>query len=50
MLRECDTRSVIAERGHPQGNGQGTFRRVVERAISWLHGSHRDVRRRRWDL
>lgn len=32
---------VIAERGQPHGSGLGTFRWVVERTISWLHGFRR---------
>ncbi|MBX7549150.1 hypothetical protein K1Y78_14140 [Streptomyces sp. tea 10] len=40
-------RPVIAERGRQHGTGLGTFRGVVERTISWLHGFHR--LRIRWE-
>jgi hypothetical protein len=38
---------VIAERGQPHGTGLGTFRWVVERTISWLHGFR--LLRIRWE-
>ncbi|OMI91330.1 IS5 family transposase [Streptomyces sp. M1013] len=41
LLRERGIRPAIAERGQPHGTGLGTFRRVVERTISWLHGFRR---------
>ncbi|MFI8221411.1 transposase [Streptomyces sp. NPDC085932] len=40
-------RPAIAERGQPHGTGLGTFRWVVERTISWLHGFRR--LRIRWE-
>ncbi|CAM5667906.1 hypothetical protein SGLAM104S_06765 [Streptomyces glaucescens] len=47
LLRERGSRPVIAERGQPHGTGPGTFRWVVERTISWLHGFRR--LRIRWE-
>ncbi|MER7496368.1 IS5 family transposase [Streptomyces pharetrae] len=47
LLRERGIRPVIAERGQPHGTGLGTFRWVVERTISWLHGFRR--LRIRWE-
>ncbi|MBB4899233.1 hypothetical protein FHS37_003293 [Streptomyces griseostramineus] len=44
---EVNPRPVIAERGQPHGSGPGTFRCVVERATSWLHGFRR--LRIRWE-
>ncbi|WP_184567377.1 IS5 family transposase [Streptomyces paradoxus] len=41
LLRQRGIRPAIAERGQPHGTGLGTFRRVVERTISWLHGFRR---------
>ena len=38
LLRQRGIRPVIAERGQPHGTGLGTFRWVVERTISCLHG------------
>jgi hypothetical protein len=37
-IREQGIRPVIAERGQPHGTDLETFRRVVERTISWLQG------------
>jgi hypothetical protein len=45
--RHDGRRPVTAERGRPHGTGLGTFRRVVERTISWLHGYRR--LRIRWE-
>ncbi|MEU2502993.1 IS5 family transposase [Streptomyces pseudogriseolus] len=47
LLRQRGIRPVIAERGQPHGTGLGTFRWVVERTISWLHGFRR--LRIRWE-
>ncbi|MGA5120952.1 IS5 family transposase [Streptomyces pseudogriseolus] len=47
LLRQRGIRPVIAERGQPHGTGLGTFRWVVERTISWLHGFRR--LRTRWE-
>ncbi|WP_449341991.1 IS5 family transposase [Streptomyces aurantiogriseus] len=47
LLRERGIRPAIAERGQPHGTGLGTFRWVVERTISWLHGFRR--LRIRWE-
>jgi transposase len=47
LLHERGIRPVTAERGRPHGTGLGTFRRVVERTISWLHGYRR--LRIRWE-
>ena len=50
MIRPKDLLPVqpaIAERGQPHGTGLGTFRWVVERTISWLHGFRR--LRIRWE-
>jgi transposase len=47
LLRKRGIRPVIAERGQPHGTGLGTFRWVVERTISWLHGFRR--LRIRWE-
>ncbi len=47
LLRERGIRPVIAERGQPHGTGLGTFRWVVERTISRLHGFRR--LRIRWE-
>ncbi|CAM5268420.1 hypothetical protein SGLAM104S_02528 [Streptomyces glaucescens] len=41
LLRARGIRPVIAERGQPHGTGLGTFRWVVERTTSWLHGFRR---------
>ncbi|MFF9457455.1 transposase [Streptomyces flaveolus] len=41
LLRERGIHPVIDERGQPHGTGLGTFRRVVEPTISWLHGFRR---------
>ncbi len=45
LLRGRGIRPAIAERGQPRGQphgtGLGTFRWVVERTISWLHGFRR---------
>lgn len=50
LLRQRGIRPVIAERGQPHGTGLGTFRYVVERTISWLHGfRHLRIRRERRD-
>ncbi len=38
---------MIAEHGQLHGTGLGTFRWVVERTISWLHGFRR--LRIRWE-
>ncbi|CAL9335112.1 hypothetical protein SUDANB15_00145 [Streptomyces sp. enrichment culture] len=47
---ERGIRPVIAERGQPHGSGLGTFRWIVERTISWLHGFRRlRIRRERRD-
>ncbi len=46
-LRQRGIRPVIAERDRPHGTGLGTFRQVVERTISWLHGFRR--LRIRWE-
>jgi transposase len=48
LLRKRGIRPAIAERGQPHGTGPSTFRRVVERTISWLHGFRR--LRIRWEL
>ncbi|MGA5120957.1 transposase [Streptomyces pseudogriseolus] len=49
LLRQRGIR-VIAEQGQPHGTGLGTFRWVVERTISWLHGFCRlRIRRERRD-
>ncbi|MDQ0808431.1 transposase [Streptomyces sp. B3I7] len=47
LLRQRGIRPAIAERGQPHGTGLGTFRWVVERTISWLHGFRR--LRIRWE-
>ncbi|MFL1897618.1 IS5 family transposase [Streptomyces tauricus] len=47
LLWQRGIRPVIAERGQPHGTGLGTFRWVVERTISWLHGFRR--LRIRWE-
>ncbi|WP_268256335.1 transposase [Streptomyces tendae] len=47
LLRQRGIRPVIAERGQLHGTGLGTFRWVVERTISWLHGFRR--LRIRWE-
>jgi transposase len=47
LLRQRGIRPVIAEWGQPHGTGLGTFRWVVERTISWLHGFRR--LRIRWE-
>lgn len=47
LLRQRGIWLVIAERGRPQGTGLGTFRWVVERTISRLHGFRR--LRIRWE-
>lgn len=47
LLRQRSIRPAIAERGQPHGTGLGTFRWVVERTISWLHGFRR--LRIRWE-
>nr|WP_239115419.1 IS5 family transposase [Streptomyces sp. SID8499] len=47
LLWKRGIRPVIAERGQPHGSGLGTFRWVVERTISWLHGFRR--LRIRWE-
>lgn len=47
LLRQRGIRPVIAERGQPHDTGMGTFRWVVERTISWLHGFRRP--RVRWE-
>ncbi|WTQ10429.1 IS5 family transposase [Streptomyces sp. NBC_00228] len=47
LLRRRNIRPAIAERGQPHGTGLGTFRWVVERTISWLHGFRR--LRIRWE-
>lgn len=47
LLRQRGIRPVIAERGRQHGTGLGTFRWVVERTISWLHGFRR--LRIRWE-
>ncbi|CAL9665157.1 IS5 family transposase [Streptomyces sp. enrichment culture] len=47
LLRQRGIRPTIAERGQPHGTGLGTFRWVVERTISWLHGFRR--LRIRWE-
>nr|WP_229878049.1 IS5 family transposase [Streptomyces humidus] len=47
LLRQRGICPVIAERGQPHGTGLGTFRWVVERTISWLHGFRR--LRIRWE-
>ncbi|MFE4581597.1 IS5 family transposase [Streptomyces chartreusis] len=47
LLRQRGIRPAIAERGQPHGTGLGTFRWVVERTISWLHGSR--CLRIRWE-
>ncbi|WP_257581644.1 IS5 family transposase [Streptomyces sp. TLI_146] len=50
LLWQRGIRPVIAERGQPHGTGLGTFRWVVERTISWLHGFRRlRIRRERRD-
>ncbi|MFF9819315.1 IS5 family transposase [Streptomyces sp. NPDC014006] len=41
LLWQRGIRPVIAERGRQHGTGLGTFRWVVERTISWLHGFRR---------
>ncbi|MFE0453802.1 transposase [Streptomyces sp. NPDC058914] len=41
LLRQRGIRPAIAERGQRHGTGLGTFRCVVERTISWLHGFRR---------
>jgi transposase len=47
LLRQRGIRPAIAQRGQPHGTGLGTFRWVVERTISWLHGFRR--LRIRWE-
>ncbi|WP_435856953.1 IS5 family transposase [Streptomyces longwoodensis] len=47
LLWQRGIRPVIAERGRQHGTGLGTFRWVVERTISWLHGFRR--LRIRWE-
>ncbi len=47
LLRERGIRPVTAARGQPHGTGPGTFRRVVERTISWPPGFRR--LRIRWE-
>jgi transposase len=47
LLRQRGIQPAIAERGQPHGTGLGTFRWVVERTISWLHGFRR--LRIRWE-
>jgi transposase len=47
LLRQRGIRPAIAERGQPHGTGLGTFRWVVERTSSWLHGFRR--LRVRWE-
>ncbi|WP_327666440.1 MULTISPECIES: IS5 family transposase [unclassified Streptomyces] len=47
LLRQRGIRPAIAERGQPHGTGLGTFRWVVERTISWVHGFRR--LRIRWE-
>nr|WP_243279787.1 IS5 family transposase [Streptomyces griseofuscus] len=47
LLWQRGIRPVIAERGGQHGTGLGTFRWVVERTISWLHGFRR--LRIRWE-
>jgi transposase len=47
LLRQRGIRPAIAERGKLHGTGLGTFRWVVERTISWLHGFRR--LRIRWE-
>ncbi|CAM5693105.1 IS5 family transposase OS=Streptomyces chartreusis OX=1969 GN=CP983_24875 PE=4 SV=1 [Streptomyces chartreusis] len=50
LLRQRGIRPAIAQRGQPHGTGLGTFRWVVERTISWLHGFRRlRIRRERRD-
>ncbi|MGW4759604.1 transposase [Streptomyces chartreusis] len=50
LLRQRGIRPAIAERGQPHDTGLGTFRWVVERTISWLHGFRRlRIRRERRD-
>ncbi len=47
LMQKRGIRPVIAERGQPHGTSLGTFRWVVERTISWLHGFRR--LRNRWE-
>ncbi|MFI6564223.1 IS5 family transposase [Streptomyces sp. NPDC050534] len=47
LLRQRGIRPAIAERGQPHGTGLGSFRWVIERTISWLHGFRR--LRIRWE-
>ncbi|KUN19129.1 transposase [Streptomyces antibioticus] len=47
LLWQRGIRPVIAARGHQHGTGLGSFRWVVERTISWLHGFRR--LRIRWE-
>ncbi|MEW1569862.1 IS5 family transposase [Streptomyces sp. NPDC093509] len=47
LLRDRGIRPVIAERGVDHGSGLGTLHWVVERTITWLHGSRR--LRIRWE-
>jgi transposase len=47
LLRRRGIRPVIAQRGQPHGTGLGTFRWVVGRTSSWLHGFRR--LRIRWE-
>ncbi|MFD5407769.1 transposase [Streptomyces griseorubiginosus] len=41
LLRQRGIRPAIAEGGQLHGTGLGTFRWVVERTMSWLHGFRR---------
>ncbi|MDH6582297.1 hypothetical protein M2164_008072 [Streptomyces sp. SAI-208] len=41
LRRQRGIRPAVAQRGQPHGTGQGTFRRVVDRTIPWLHGCRR---------
>jgi transposase len=47
LLRQRRIRPATAERGQPHGTGLRTFRWVVERTLSWLHGFRR--LRIRWE-
>jgi hypothetical protein len=38
LLWQRGIRPVVAERGQQHGTRLGSFRWVVERTISWLHG------------
>jgi hypothetical protein len=41
LLRKPRIRPVIAERGQPHGIGLGTFHRINEQTIAWLHAFRR---------